>query len=250
MSTNPLVPVVNAGEMYVNNLLYSYTSTTTITVQAGAARDSTNTNDIILPTDTVLNTALVGLINGVDLGPITASSIYYLYVVADSTQYNPTGVLMSLNASAPLLPYGYDMYRYIGPLRINSSSQFDIFTTFGSGTNRKFMYNTFIQILLAGHAASFTAIPLTGIVPPIQTILQLRSALTPNAAGDTAYFRWTGSNSVSGQAQMSGSVAAVAQINQIFVPAKVATGNCSFDYSLDSASDALTLDVVGFDFYL
>ncbi len=41
-------PVVNSGLKYINGLQMSYTSTTSITVQPGRARDAVNVNDIVV----------------------------------------------------------------------------------------------------------------------------------------------------------------------------------------------------------
>lgn len=65
----PNTPIVNAGVKYVNGLLLTRTGNKTLGVAAGAARDSSNTNDIILDTAASVNGLFVGA-NGVDMQPL------------------------------------------------------------------------------------------------------------------------------------------------------------------------------------
>lgn len=115
--TLPSVPIVNAGSEYVNGMQLSYVTPApagyvvgkTLLIQPGAARDSLNTNDILLPqvvvyaqnpplgyipppTPLVVNGLPVGALinanqvgaNGIDAGVLAVNSMYAVYVIASS----------------------------------------------------------------------------------------------------------------------------------------------------------------------
>jgi hypothetical protein len=180
------IPIVNAPYLDVDGLQIAIASTTTATVQAGRARNSSNENDIIMSVAATLNAANNG-INGLDTGSLAATSFYSLYVVGDSTENNDPGVVISLSASAPLLPVGYDMYRKIGYLRTDGSSHFLAGYWSGSANERTFVYDVpLATAVTAGNSATYAAVTLTGMVPAVQNVLaKIETNWTANAAGDT-----------------------------------------------------------------
>jgi hypothetical protein len=180
------IPIVNAPYLEVNGLEIAIASTTTLTVQLGIARNSTNVNDISLAAAATLNAADTGL-NGLDTGALANATLYSLYVVGDSTNTNPSGVVLSLSASAPLLPVGYDMFRKIGYLRTDGSAHFLAGYWSGSANERTFVYDVPIATAVtAGSSATYAAVTLTTFVPAIQnTLAKIELNWTANAAGDT-----------------------------------------------------------------
>lgn len=183
---NPNIPIVNAGYLDVQHLEIAIATTTTLTVQAGQARDSTNVNDIILTAPATLNAAQTG-INGLDNGVLVASSLYALFVVGDSTDNSPTGLLLSLSPTAPLLPVGYDMVRLIGYLRTDGSALLLLGYWSGSSNDRTFVYDVPIATAItAGASDTYAPVVLTTFVPAVQNVLaRIELNWTANAAGDT-----------------------------------------------------------------
>lgn len=184
MSVN--IPIVNAPYLSVQGLEIAIASTTTATVLLGQARDSTNTNDITLSATATLNAATNG-VNGLDTGVLVLSTLYSLFVVGDSTNVNPTCVLLSLSATAPLLPVGYDMFRRIGYLRTDASVHFLAGYWTGRSNERTFVYDVPIATAItAGASATYAAVTLTTFVPAFQNVLaKVELNWTANAAGDT-----------------------------------------------------------------
>lgn len=184
MSVN--LPVVNAGYLNVQNLQIAVASNTTATVEAGQARDSSNVNDIILSDQVTLNAAANG-INGLDTGSLAASTLYALYLVGDSSLNNDPGVVLSLATSTLLMPVGYDMYRLIGYLRTDGSSHFLKGYWSGSANDRTFVYDVpLATAVTAGNSATYAAVTLTGMVPPVDnTLVSIETNWTANAAADT-----------------------------------------------------------------
>jgi hypothetical protein len=237
------VAVANAGIEYIWGLNVTYVSTTQITISAGAARESGNVNDIILTAPLSVYTNIQGA-GGIDQGAVVASTLYNLYLVGDSFKNNATTAVLSANGTAPTAtPGGYDMYRLIARgIRVDGSSHILPFVRTGSGVTRIHKYNTPIAVLSGGTSATFADVNAAAYVPGNATI-HLLGALTPNAAADKVMLRVNGSSATAGNSSFSGSVASVVQTMPIDVETD-ASG--IFEYALTSASDAVTLSVVGF----
>src|SRR5260221_5827486 len=115
-----LDPIVNQPFLYLNGLLLSNDATTPNTkldVASGICRDSNNIVDINLGnylglsgigtanSSTVINFAVNG-INGLDTGTFAASTGYYIFAIADSSNRLVSGAIASLSATGPTLPFG------------------------------------------------------------------------------------------------------------------------------------------------
>lgn len=185
MSVN--IPIVNAAYLSVSGLELAVASTTTLTMAAGRARNSSDENDIILSAGVTINAANNG-INGLDTGTFAASTLYAVYAVGDSSQNSTPGAVMSLaSSSAPTLPVGYDMYRLIGYARSDGSTHFLAGYWYGSSNERLWTYDVPIATAVtAGNSATYAAVTLTGFVPAkSQLPVLVETNWTANAAADT-----------------------------------------------------------------
>lgn len=251
----PQSPIVNAGLLYVNGLGISKTAAKQITMQLGAARDSTNTNDIILGPSApipvlapvVINGANVGA-NGVDAAAIVASSFYAVYVIGDSTDYNAAAGLLSLNTTTPSLPEGYDMYRRVGWVLTDGSANILQFWQFGSGSGRVYYYDVGISALSGGTSTTFANVDLSASVPPLATEVLFHATYTPNAATNIAEFLPYGSSATNGIVVFGYGVAA-AQQGMVTVPAELNAGKAEVQYKV-ATSDTLTLLTAGYKDFL
>lgn len=222
----PAIPIVNQGNLYVNGLQVTAgalnadnLTTGTLIIANGAARDSTNVNDIVLPTTVLptaanpnnlptdanapfytLNPAVNGR-NGLDVGTIAIDTLYAVYAIAASgeqssknTNLIQPGVLLSTNFSTPTLPYGYDMYRRIGTvLTAHAAARFVYFAQRGNGAQRDTWYNVPFTVLSGATGAgtdaltSFnltsTAAGTANVVPITASKAYILSALTADAGG-------------------------------------------------------------------
>lgn len=260
----PQSPIVNAGLLYVNGLQLSAQiaigamTPKQITLKLGAARDSTNTNDLILGIQApngvpaiapiVINGANVGA-NGVDLAVLADSSLYAVYIISDSTNYQPTAGLLSLSATSPNLPEEYDMFRRIGWVLTDSSANILQFWQYGSDETRIYYYDVGISVLSAGAANTFTAVNLSTAVPPIATEVLLNYTFTPTAAGDLAEFLPYSSGATNGIVQISGGVA-VAQTGMVWVPCQLTVGGVPEILYKVTNTATLTLLVAGYKDFL
>lgn len=280
-------PMVNAGSLYINGLQIAPASTVrTLTLAAGSARDSTNTDDIVLQSAVTINVGTNG-VNGLDTGTFAINSFYHVFVIGSSlganpeididtqvstlangttilsgtvvsegsvtqptwsvnNNYQPAG-LISLSATAPQLPKGYDMFRRVGTIKSDATAapNTEILPFWqentGNGTNRRMWYDAPISAKGAGAAAAFTAASLAVAVPAAalggtSSEVTLQVDLLPNAPEDFVAFRPTGSASVAGNVKVSGDVAAVNHFDQVTVVAAIAAGVASVDWITDAAS--------------
>lgn len=105
-------------------------ASTTLTVGAGFAADSTNTRLMQLVSAMAKTTsawALGTAAGGLDTSTIANSTWYHFYLI----QRLDTGVVdvtFSLNATTPALPANYTLYRRIGSMKTNGSGQWTSFT--------------------------------------------------------------------------------------------------------------------------
>ncbi len=251
----PQSPIVNAGLSYVNGLGIAKTAAKVISMALGAARDSTNTNDMILDTTNPhissgvisINGANVGA-NGVDVAAIVLSRFYAVYVIGDSTDYQPTAGLLSLNASTPSLPEGYDMYRRVGWVLTDGSANILQFWQYGTDETRDYYYDVGISELSGGSSTSFAAIDLATSVPPINTEVLFNYTFTPDGATEVAEFLPFGSSASNGIVQIGGGVA-VAQVGMVTVPSRLDSGVPKVLYKVASG-DTLTLLTAGYKDFL
>lgn len=242
--TSSTVPIVNAGLKYVNGLDLAWVSNTTFTMAAGAARDSGNSNDIVLSAGVTLNAAVNGVVNGLDTGALAANTMYAIYVIGDSTQHKATGALLSLSFTQPSLPGGYDMYRLTGAILTDSSSHFLLFWESGQGTSRTYYYDVGISELSAGSSTSYADVDLATSVPPIATNVLMIATYTPNSATNVAHLLPTGSSATNGIVRIGGGVAA-AQVSDVSVPCRLKAGSPTIQYKVQT-SDTLSLITAGY----
>lgn len=241
-------PIVNAGVKYVNGLELTRTANKTISMAQGAARDSSNVNDIVLDSAVTINGAAVGA-NGVDVAAIVLNSFYAVYVIGDSTKYEAAAGLLSLDADQPSLPSGYDMYRRVGWILTDGSANILQFWQFGEGQERTYYYDVGIAELTNGTQTSFTEVDLATSVPPIATDVLLDVAYTPASATNTAHFLPFGSSATDGIVRFGYGVAA-AQRGMAVAPCRLDSGVPKILYKVDNGSDDLDVLVAGYKDYM
>lgn len=223
-------------------------SNTTLGVAAGQGRDSTNTIDIILGTAVVIDTAVTGA-NGLDTGSLAASTWYYSHIIADSSGKKVTACILSASRTAPVLPFGYDSFRWVSVERTDGSVHFLARNVVGNGITRTHVWDANIVALAGGTASTLTAIDLTASVPPIDLLLgTFQVDFTPATANDTASLAPFGSTATL-LPHIAGSVAAKVNSGQLRVITKLNTTS-KILYINSAASGATSVWTCGFEYYL
>lgn len=256
-------PVYSLPFTYMQGFAVSNDATTPNTVlniAAGQCRDSNDVMDICLgaanpnlagittAAPLSLNAATTG-VNALDTGTLAASTVYAVYIIADSRYIKATASILTLASnSSPLLPFGYDSYRQIGYAITDSSSHFLAFYQVGNGGQRQFFYDTpQATAITAGAATSYTAVDLSALVPNVaNTPVVIFSALTPSAAGRGVFLQ--GAQSTGDQIVNLGQVTSVVLNSYNTVLAQIASSKPEVKYKVSNGSDAVALKVAGFSF--
>ena len=194
-----------------------------------------------------INGAVVGA-NGIDTGSLGATKMYAVYLIGDSTSYQDPAAILSLSASSPQLPQGYDIYRRIGWAVTNSSSQFPVFYQHGKDSNRVYLYDVGIAELSGGSSATFANIDCSSSVPVIATEALCDLLYTPDGATDVAEFRPGGSSASNGMVRIGTGVVAAQRV-QAWLPIEVESSLPVVEYKVTSG-DTLTVNVIGYKDYL
>jgi hypothetical protein len=243
MSVN--TPIVNARVKYVNGLEIAYATTTTFTMAAGAASNSTNIDDIVLSAPVTNTITSVG-VNGVDIAAAVLSSFYAVYVIGDSTGYKATASLLSLSATAPSLPFGYDMFRRVGYVLTDGSALLVKFWQYGHASSKDMWYDTGIATPAITTSTTYVSQSLAaGIPPSLVCEAYLKVDYTANSATNIATFAPYGSTASVGMIVFGYGVAA-AQQGMVTVPTALNSTAPSITHKETSASDALVILVAGY----
>jgi hypothetical protein len=160
-----ITPPIRAN---INGLVAAWTSVSTVTIGVGACRDKTDSFTIRTTAPLVADITVSG-VNGLDTGAEAANTFYAIYVIADSTGVLPLASLFSTGGDTPtVLPAGYDIWRRVGYVRNNSSSDFREFVTYGAGPERSIQYRDAMstrQQLTGGAATVVTQVNCGALIP-------------------------------------------------------------------------------------
>jgi len=137
---------------------------TVIDISAGQATDSTNVKLMTLAAFTKTTAAFAtGTGNGgLDTGTVAASTWYHMFVISNAAG-TTFDALISKSATAPTMPSGFALFRRIGSILTNSSSQILAFVQDG----QTFYWGTQVLDLSSGGNGTTTARTLITLsVPP------------------------------------------------------------------------------------
>jgi len=246
MSVN--IPIVNKAYLAVSGLQISWASGTTLTVQAGSARNSTNVNDIVSSASVTINAAVIG-INGIDAGALANSTLYGIYAVGDSTYNSTSGFMLSASLTAPTVPANYDMIRLIGYVRTSGAAAMLLGYWSGSANDRMFSYDAPIATAItAGAATTDTEVILDTFVPPTQGLeVLINYVMTPAAASRTLTLKPYGATGVFFQA--TSQVTSIVVRGTALVQAQLNAGKPSLEYLWSAGGgDAVALNVAAYNY--
>jgi hypothetical protein len=246
-------PVYSLPLIYKNGLILSNDATTPntiIDISAGQCRDSNDTIDIVSNAVILLNAAVNG-VNGLDTGTFAASTMYAIYMIADSRNFQvPAAMLTLASNSSPLMPFDYDSFRLIGYWASNGATHFYPGYYSGVGADLLFTYDAPIATAVtAGASTTYAPVVLTTLVPPINNLpVTINSIFSAAAAGDILNMQ--GFNSVGDAITIIAPVATgVANTeNYDLVLAQLNVKAPTINYKVSAGTVAI--DVAGFNLYL
>lgn len=249
------VPVEQLPFLYVNGLIVSNDATTPNTkvdLSAGRCRDSNDVMDIVLSAAVVIDTAVIGDVNGLDQGVLEASKVYAVYAIADSSnKKQPAGLISLASNSAPLMPFGYDSYRIVGYAVTDGSVHFLKAYISGNNNARRLVFDApQATSVTAGTSATYAAIVLTALVAPVDNLNVLFKAdWTANAAADTFNMQPYGATGDAWTliAPVAGGTAHTVGFGNVL--AKLNSAAPTVNYKV-SAVGGVAINVAAFDFFI
>lgn len=239
---------------YANGLTISNNATTPNTlldIASGNILDSTGQFQLNLPASVTINAAASGL-NGLDTGSFAASSVYAVYLVADPVTQQPSGCMLSLSLTAPLMPFGYSAFALVGYATSDASVHFLKGYWKGVNSNRRlFMYDApQATAVTAGAATTSTPVSLAALVPAVPNEpIWLAIDATPSAASRTVSI--TGGNQTGISAKLTGQVSTVHVTANIYVMSQLVAGVPTINYLWSAGGgDAVSISVAGYEYFI
>lgn len=168
--------VVAATAAGVPGLIYGLTlstagSSATFGIAAGKATDSTVTSRMSLASAYTKTTSAwaLGTSNGsLDTGAIANSTWYHVFLI-QRVDTSVVDVLISLSATAPTMPTSYTLFRRIGSMQTNGSSQWTKFNQQGDRFDRLAVSDLTISGTSAATLRTLS-VPTGAVVLPICSI--------------------------------------------------------------------------------
>lgn len=239
---------------YANGLKISNDATTPdeiVDIAPGSILDSTGVFQII--TDEVLSADnTVSGVGGLDTGSVAASTVYAIHIIADKTQNELPAALLSLSATAPLLPTGYNIFALVGYIVTDSSSDFLLgYWTAGDSARRLFLYDApQATAVTAGAAVTYTNVDLSDFVPAQEDLpVWMAYDMTPSAAG--RIMSLTPFNATGDAFSAVGQVSTVHVEGNALVLAQLNSGAPTIKYKWSAGGgDAVALNVAGYEWVL
>lgn len=191
---------------------------------------------------------------------IAADTVFGVYVIGKSSGTTGGSLTNTANKLAVVvatgdnfLPEGYDSYRRIGLVCVDSATEYLLdYQQSGNGNLKTYILQDAVTVLNAGNATTKTTIDLTtggGLVVPDKNItVLLNVSITPNAAGGYVTLEPSSLTATPAPVQIFGSVAAQPNTSYVQMTAtpNASTGNANISYYVDAGGSASTIKLVGF----
>lgn len=246
-----LVPLVPIGFVYGARLSWDSIEQVSIGAagQPSVLKDSKGQNNITWKGLLTANMSVVGP-GGLQTGSVESANTWYkVLVIADVQGVLPVKALLVPEGTAFNEP-SYEVFRRVGYVRNNGSSQFLRFGQAGDGQTRFVLYDediSLLTILADGAATAFTTVGLSALVPPIgraQAMMMVGFRTTGGAAADQLLLRPNGSATANPAVRVSPG-ALVAQKNRQMIDV-FTNGSQEIQYAGSNAADRTDLAVAGY----
>lgn len=179
-----------------------YNDESTIDIENGACRDSADTKDGNICITSTLNVSLDGIgVNGLDSGSKSSNIWYAVFIIGDTSNINSPAGLLSINATSPTLPSGYNIFRRVGWIKTDGNNNIIPFFQKCTGKCRLYCWDT--NLCESGLGVLFNQnsenrwknVSLKMAVPPRGCLAHLRVDVDQNFNyNSTVALRATGTN--------------------------------------------------------
>jgi hypothetical protein len=218
-------------------------------IMKGACRDESSLYTIKL-SDTITIDITDSGANGLDTGSEASDTWYAVYLIGDTRGINSTAGLYSTSEDDPTLPNGYNVFRRIGWVRNNASSDFLEFRQTVGSYSRRYYYSesstSTLEVLDNGSATSWTEVDMSSLVPPTayhtQLLVRFRTGASGSAGNDVG-LRTKGESNQNIQIGPG-----VVNDSKMKIPIEMATNNAQkIEYKVDNSNNDADIAVLGYD---
>lgn len=169
------LPLLPTG--YIDGLGLSFNTVAIVDIAAGEASDSTHVFNLVLSTPKTADITVTGA-GGLQTGSTEAVDTWYKVLVIGTAfgPPEPTNVLLVPDGTA-FSEVGFDVFRQVGWVRNDGSSNFIDFKMTGDGKHRTVMWinDTANRLVLSGGSAqTATAVDCSSLVPPTSELAHLK----------------------------------------------------------------------------
>ncbi len=232
------------SKRYRRGFLSKSLSTSTLEVGIGSCRNNTDVLNLELTAAATVDITTSGA-GGLDTGSEAANTWYAIHVIGDTTGANATKGMLSLSATAPTMPAGYNAFRHVAWARNDSGSNLK---KFRYHTEQYCHYNTDRTdqtALSAGSATSFTAVDCSAFVPPTANLAEISISWEPNSGASSVQMRPGGQGSITDQINIRSAETSASSYD--YPPFQAALDDVQeLDYIVSSSGDDLWIYVHGF----
>lgn len=126
---------------------------------------------------------------GLDTGSEATSTWYAVHVIGDKAGNNAPAAMLSLSATVPTLPIGYDVFRRVGWVRNRSNGNLLRFCQTGNGLDRWIDWDASDgqYVISGGSANSWTPVSTASYVPSTANFIRIVFYLDTGVAGGDNY---------------------------------------------------------------
>lgn len=184
--TQPTLIPIEVGA--IAGLQLQFNTVAKVDILKGQSVDSTDDLRMFSNATITVDIGVSGA-NGLDTGSEASDTWYAVHLIADKFGTSPVAGLFSLSATAPTLPTGYNIFRRVGWVRNNASSDFLDITARNNSKTRQFFYDrnkNDSRVLQNGSASTFTIVGLGSYVPPTSTHVHLLVGFETGSGGAAA----------------------------------------------------------------
>jgi hypothetical protein len=201
VNRNGILEWVNSDTMpyprgHIEDYRLAFTSVNLFAINAGDARDSTNVFNLNRSLRAMSMTVSgVGGIQASDF-PQSASTWYNVFIIGDTSGSNVTEAIMLEAASGNPVVTGYDVFRRVGAVRNNSSSDlYEWGDPDAISHDRLILWQepeTVLELLTDGAATTWTNLDISDLVPPSSRVGYINTNHSAGTTEDFASFRTAG----------------------------------------------------------
>ena len=243
-TTNAMAVMIGMPTGHIDGARMSFNTVALVDIAAGKVRDSADGEDIAWAGTLTADITASGA-NGLDTGAEASNTWYAVHVIAGGG--NAVAALLSLSAAAPTLPGTYTVFRRVGWVRNDGSSDFLGFRQTGSGRNRQVRYHvalTDTRVLAGGSATVFTDLPLASYVPDGVNIVAMQVLFSAALAANRIEMRENGDTS--GAVIFLRTGLASGGVSASFLFEMTCDDGRILEYKVSDASDSASIDVLGY----